>query len=93
MSRIGTKKIDKSIETLYYIKTMTLNRNYYLVHNTIAETVTHYDDAYRLVGWLLGKKTSHLVIHVIKGDRAKLLTVENDVLSFQKRLIETMNTL
>jgi len=72
---------------------MTLNRNYYLVHNTVSETVTHYDDPYRLVGWLCGKRTNHLVIHVIKGDKAKLLTVENDVIAFQKRLIETMNSL
>ena len=72
---------------------MTLNRNYYLVHNTVSETVTHYDDVYRLIGWLMGKKTNHLIIHVIKGDRAKLLTVDNDDISFQKRLIDTMNSL
>ena len=72
---------------------MTLNRNYYLVVNTIAETATHFDDALRLVTSLFGRRTNHLVIHVIKGDKARLLTVENDVVGFQKRLIETMNTL
>lgn len=72
---------------------MTLNRNYYLVHNTQSETVTHYDDAYRLVGWLMGKKTHHLIIHVIKGDKARLLPVDNDPLAFQKKLLETMNSL
>jgi len=72
---------------------MTLNRNFYLVHNTASETVTHYDDAYRLVGWLMGKKTSHLVIHVIKGDKAKLLLVNTDPLDFQKELLTTMASL
>ena len=72
---------------------MILNRNFYLVHNTIAETVTHYDDPHRLINWLCGKRTNHLVIHVVKCDRAKLLTVDNDVLAFQKKLIETMNSL
>ena len=72
---------------------MNLNRNYYLVHNTVAETVTHYDDVHRLVGWLMGKKTHHLIVHVIKGDKARLLMVDNDVLAFQKKLLDTMNSL
>jgi hypothetical protein len=72
---------------------MTLNRNYYLVHNTISETVTHYEDVNRLVGWLCGKRTNHLIIHVIKCDRARLLVVENDIIAFQKKLTETMRDL
>jgi len=72
---------------------MKLDRNYYLVHNTASETVTHYDDAYRLVGWLMGKKTSHLIIHVIKGNKAKLLAVNTDPLDFQKELLATMASL
>lgn len=72
---------------------MTLNRNFYLVHNTISETVTHYDDAYRLAAWLLGKRTNHLIVYVVKGDKAKLVTVDNDIMAFQKYLVETMNKL
>ena len=72
---------------------MQLNRNYYLLHDTIGEIVTHYDDVYILTGRLMGKKTSHLIVFVIKGDRAKLLPIDNDVMTFQKTLVETMRSL
>lgn len=70
-----------------------LDRQYYLCHNTTAEIVTHYDDAYRLIGWLMGKRTSHLIIHVIKNDKARLLTVDPDPIAFQKKLLDTMASL
>ena len=72
---------------------MKLDRNFYLVHNTVSDTVTHYDDALRLINWLIGKKTSHLIIHVINGDKAKLLVVDATVELMQRKLIETMNSL
>ena len=73
---------------------ITLNRNYYMLANEASETFVKYDDAYRLVGWLMGKRTHNFVVHVIKGDKAKLLTVNNDdVLGFQKVLLETMANL
>lgn len=72
---------------------MKLDRNFYLIHNTVSDTVTHYDDALRLINWLVGKKTNHLVIHVIKGDKAKLLTVDAAVEMMQRKLTDTMNAL
>jgi len=72
---------------------MTLNRNYYLVHNTQSDTVTHYDEVHRLVGWLMGKKTQHLTIIVVKGDKARLLSVDGDPFAFQKKLLDTMANL
>ena len=72
---------------------MKLDRNFYLIHNTVSDTVTHYDDALRLINWLVGKKTNHLVIHVIKGDKAKLLTVDAAVEMMQRKLTDAMNAL
>lgn len=72
---------------------ITLNRNYYMLENRASETFVNYDDAYRLVGWLMGKRTHNFVVHVIKGDKAKLLTVGEDPIEFQKTLLVTMANL
>jgi ABC-type tungstate transport system permease subunit len=72
---------------------ITLNRNYYRLVNTASETFVNYDDAYRLVGWLMGKRTHNFIVEVIKGDKAKLLVISDDPLDFQKVLLATMANL
>jgi hypothetical protein len=72
-----------------------LDRNYYLLHNTGGDNVNRYDDPMRLIGWLMGKQKYHrnYIIHVIKGDKARLLTIPDDLIMFQKTLLDTMNSL
>lgn len=72
---------------------ITLNRNYFRLLNTGSETFVNYDDAYRLVGWLMGKRTHNFIVEVIKGDKARLLTVDSDPIEFQKKLLATMANL
>jgi hypothetical protein len=72
---------------------MTLNRSFYRLVNNASETFVNYDDAYRLVGWLMGKRTQNFTVEVIKGNKAKLLPVNTDVLAFQKELLDTMASL
>jgi len=72
---------------------ITLNRNYYRLINTSSETFVNYDDAYRLCGWLMGKRTHNFIVEVIKGDKAKLLVVGNDPIEFQKTLLAAMANL
>lgn len=70
-----------------------LNRNRFLVLNYPAETFLAFDDPLRLISFLIGKRTGHLVIVVLKGDRAKFLTVDNDLATFSRTLNETMAAL
>jgi hypothetical protein len=72
---------------------INITKNRYMVENTISETVTSYDDAYRLVAWLIGKRTDHMIVHVIKGCKSRLLMVDNDMVKFSRTLIEAMNAL
>ena len=73
---------------------MKLNHRQYLVINEMAETVIGYDDANRLISWLLGKRTGHLKIIVVgTNGRAQVLEIGNDIIDFQKLLISTMNSL
>jgi hypothetical protein len=46
-----------------------------------------------LAGWLVGKRTSHLVIAVVKGDKARFFTVPQDLLEFRNDLLKIMNAL
>jgi hypothetical protein len=70
-----------------------LNRNRYLVLNDTAEVFNSFDDVNRLLGWLVGKRTSHLTVYVVKGYRARLMPVSNDLLEFREILTKTMSEL
>jgi len=71
-----------------------LNRNCYRLLNTNSETYVEYDDANRLVGWLMGKHTKNFIVQVVKGEKVHQLVVENDnPFAFQKKLLEIMATL
>jgi hypothetical protein len=72
---------------------MQLNRNRYLLENTVAETCMSYDDPNRLAGWLIGKKSFHLIVHVIKGDKSKLMLVPQDLTHFHTDLNKAMQSL
>ena len=70
-----------------------LNRNHYLVLNYSAEVFQMFDDVNRLAGWLVGKRTSHLVVAVVKGDKARFFTVPHDLVEFRNDILKTMNAL
>jgi len=70
-----------------------LNRNHYLVLNYPTEIFQKFDDVNKLAGWLVGKRTSHLVIAVVKGDKARFFTVPQDLLEFRNDLLKIMNAL
>jgi hypothetical protein len=70
-----------------------LTRNHYLVLNYPAEVFQTFDDVNKLAGWLVGKRTGHLVIAVVKGDRSRLFTVPQDLLGFRDVLLKTMTSL
>lgn len=70
-----------------------LNRNHYLLLDYHNEIFTSYDDVNRLIGWLIGKPHGHRVVLVVKGDKAKLLTIPSDLLGFRDVLLTTMNGL
>jgi hypothetical protein len=73
---------------------MKLNHSQYLVVNEMSETVISYDDASRLVGWLCGKRTSHLKIIVVASNgKAQVMEIGDDVLGLQKTLVAKMNDL
>lgn len=70
-----------------------LNRNRYLVLNDTAEVFNSFDDVNRLLAWLVGKRTSHLTVAVVKGSKARLMTVSNDLIEFRDLLTKTMSEL
>lgn len=73
---------------------VTLNRNCYRLLNTASETYVDYDDASRLVGWLMGKRTGNFIVQVVKGDKVRQMLVDNDdPFGFQKKLLDTMDKL
>lgn len=74
---------------------MRLNRNSYWLFNTIGETFMVYDEVDRLVTWLVGKRTNHLLILVVKGQKTSpLLTIDtNDMMELRRELIGVMNSL
>jgi len=71
-----------------------LNRSRYLVLNDTAEVFSSFDDVNRLLAWLVGKRTSHLTIAVVKGSKATLLSVDSqDLVTFRAVLTKTMSEL
>ena len=74
---------------------MRLKERIYRLLNEPAGTFTEYSDASRMVSWLCGKRTGHLVIQIVgtKGRVREMQVGDYDPSDLLKDLVATMHDL
>ena len=71
-----------------------LEQNQYFLLDFTTEVFTRFDTIDQLMRQLVTRRrTGHLVVQVVKKDRARLLPVDNDLLGFNQKLQKVMGEL